>query len=97
MQENALISEIFSHKVSQSISVVKPSDKETKKTKSVLPDNSKSETKAKEMNHMLSKATITAYYHNALIVSCIAYDRMFRTRKCLRLGCRKEGLTKEVS
>jgi hypothetical protein len=75
--------------------VVKSSDKETKKTKSVLPENSKSETKAKEMNHMLSKATITAHYHNALIVSCIAYDRMVRTRKCHRLGCRKEGLTKE--
>jgi hypothetical protein len=42
---------------------------------------------------MLSKATITAHYHNALIVSCIAYDRMVRTRKCHRLGCRKEGLT----
>jgi hypothetical protein len=44
---------------------------------------------------MLSIATITAHYHNALIVSCIAYDRMVRTRKCHRLGCRKEGLTKE--
>jgi hypothetical protein len=39
--------------------MVKPSDKETKK--SVLPDNSKSETEAKEIDHMLNIATITGH------------------------------------